>query len=69
MENDVKVEVYLDKIDMEMAEDLIKSIKQDYNLDWNMEIEDLFLFLLRYDYVEMVMLKKEEKEGLNENQK
>lgn len=69
MENDVKVEVYLDKIDMEMAEDLITNIKQDYNLDWNMEIEDLFLFLLRYDYVEMVMLKKEEKEGLNENQK
>lgn len=64
MENDVKIEVYLDKIDMEMAEDLIANIKQDYNLNWNMEIEDLFLFLLRYDYVEMVMLKKAEKEKI-----
>ena len=60
MEDNLKVEVYLDKIDIEMAEDLIENIKQDYNLDWNMEIEDLFLFLLRYDYVEMVMLKKAE---------
>ena len=60
MEDNLKVEVYLDKIDIEMAEDLIENIKQDYNLDWNMEIEDLFLFLIRYDYVEMVMLKKVE---------
>ena len=66
MKNDVKIEVYLDRIDMEMAESLIKNIKQDYNLDWNMEIEDLFLFLLRHDYIEMVLLKKAEEEDKKE---
>ena len=39
-----------------MAAQLIDNLKQDFNID--LTIEELFYYLLRYDFVEMEIYKK-----------
>lgn len=50
------VNLSLDGVDFVMAAQLIDNLKQDFNID--LTIEELFYYLLRYDFVEMEIYKK-----------
>ena len=50
------VNLSLDEVDFVMADQLIDNLKKDFNID--LTVEELFYYLLRYDFVEMAIYKK-----------
>lgn len=52
----ITVNLSLDKADFVMAAELIENLKKDKGMD--LDFEDLFHYLLRYDFVEMEIYKK-----------
>ena len=54
--NVLTVNLSLDKVDFVMAAELIENLKKDKGMD--IDFEDLFHYLLRYDFIEMEIYKK-----------
>ena len=50
------VNLSLDGVDFVMAAELIENLKKDKGMD--LDFDDLFHYLLRYDFVEMEIYKK-----------
>jgi hypothetical protein len=59
------VNLVLDKVDFVMVGQLQDNLKQDFNID--LTIEELFYFLLRYDFAEMAIYKNARREAENRN--